>query len=241
MNPLRALAVFALSFLPACLELEQTIVLQADGSGSQSVKMTVKESTLTELQKASSAAQIGGAGNPAAVFDKAAVEGELRAAGMLLSAHEAKKTPGKRTVAMTATFPKFENLQKSPLCGSAAEWVLGKGEQEGTAKLTLYPQGKAAWAEARMKAEKMKGEVDPVAAEFFKKKQQQLSGLSIVVRFQLPGDVLVWTKNMERTGDREVTATITAEQILTPEDLVRRLAPRFEVIFDARGCKLPLP
>ena len=52
--------------------------------------------------------------------------------------------------------------------------------------------------------------------------------------------MLVWTRNLERTGEREVTATITAEQIQTPEDLVRRLAPRFEVIFDATGCKLPL-
>ena len=38
----------------------------------------------------------------------------------------------------------------------------------------------------------------------------------------------------------EVTARIRAEDIKTPEDLVRRLAPRFEVIFDASGCQLPL-
>lgn len=241
MNPLRTLAFAALLLLPACLELEQTIVLQADGSGSQTVQMMVKESTLADLQKASAAAQLGGAANPVAVFDKQLVEAELREAGMALTAHEAKKVPGKRSVAMTATFPKFENLQKSPLCGSAAEWVLVKGEQEGTAKLTLYPQGRAAWGEARLKAEKLGGSADPVAAEFFKKKQQQLAGLAVKIRFQLPGDVLVWTKNMERTGDREVTATITAEQIQTPEDLIRRLAPRFEVVFDAKACKLPLP
>ena len=30
------------------------------------------------------------------------------------------------------------------------------------------------------------------------------------------------------------------DQIQSPDDLVRRLAPRFEVIFDAAGCKLPL-
>ena len=40
---------------------------------------------------------------------------------------------------------------------------------------------------------------------------------------------------------REVVARVTAEQIKTPQDLVRRLAPRFEVIFDASACKLPLP
>ncbi len=141
---------------------------------------------------------------------------------------------------MEATFKDFATLQKSPLCGSAAEWVLAAGPRAGTAKLTLYPQGKAAWTEARAKAETMPKAVDPVAAGFFRKRQASLAGLDVVVRFQLPGDVLVWTRNLEKTGDREVTARITAADIQTPEDLVRRLAPRFEVIFDATGCKLPL-
>jgi hypothetical protein len=86
----------------------------------------------------------------------------------------------------------------------------------------------------------MNKEPDAVAAAFFRKKREELTGLDLTLRFQLPGDVLLWTANMEKTGDREVTARITAEQIKTPQDLVRRLAPRFEVVFDAKGCKLPL-
>ena len=84
----------------------------------------------------------------------------------------------------------------------------------------------------------MKDSLDPVAEAFFKSRQSQLAGLDIAVRFKLPGNVLVWTRNMEKAGDREVVARITADQIKTPKDLVRRLAPRFEVIFDARGTKL---
>lgn len=240
MNPIRALSLLALLVLPACLEMEQTIVLQADGSGRHSLKMAMREATLNELQKTSAAAQLGAAANPAAVFDKQLVEAELRAAGFELVAHEAKKVPGKRSVALEASFADFATLQKSPLCGGSAEWALAKGPKEGTAKLTLYPQGRAAWTEARAKAEQMQNTADPVATEFFRKRQQQLTGLDIKVRFQVPGDVLVWTKNMEKTGPREVTATITAAQIQSPDDLVRRLAPRFEVIFDAAGCKLPL-
>lgn len=159
---------------------------------------------------------------------------------MVLSAHTSKLEAGKRTLDLTATFPNFAALGKTPLCGSMAEWVLTAGPKEGTAKLTLYPQGKTAWQEARAKAESMSKEPDAVAAAFFQKKQEQLTGLDLTVRFQLPGDVLLWTANMEKTGDREVTARITAEQIKTPQDLVRRLAPRFEVVFDAKGCKLPL-
>ncbi|MBM4060213.1 MAG: hypothetical protein FJ265_03815 [Planctomycetes bacterium] len=240
MTPPRALGLLLLLALPACLEIDQTIVLGADGSGRQTVRMSLRESTIAELQKASAAAQLGAAADPTAVFDQKLVEPELRAAGLTLVSHQTKRTPGRRTVDLEATFPDFATLQKSPLCGSTAEWELAKGPKEGTARLTFYPQGKAAWTEARAKAEQMQGAADAVATSFFQKRQQQLAGLSIQVRLQVPGDVLVWTKNMVKTGDREVTATITAEQIQTPEDLVRRLAPRFEVIFAAAGTKLPL-
>jgi len=240
MHRLRLVSFGLLLVLPACLEMEQTITLQADGSGRQALKMTLREATIVEMQKASAAVQLGVAANPTAVFDKDLVARELQAAGLGLASHVAKQVPGKRSVELEATFADFATLQKSPLCGSAAEWVLAAGPKAGTAKLTLYPQGKAAWTEARAKAESMNGAADPVVADFFKKRQQQIAGLDICFRFQVPGDVLVWTKNLEKTGDREVTARITAQQIQTPEELVRRLAPRFEVIFDAAGCKLPL-
>jgi hypothetical protein len=217
------------------------VSLAADGSGRQTLVMTVRESTLAELERAGAAAQLGADASPFAVFDRKLVESELAVAGFALAEYEAKKTPGKRSVALAATFPTFAALQQSPLGGSACEWVLAKGPREGTAKLTLYPQGKTAWMEARAKAEQLQAADDPVAMEFFRKRQQQLAGLSIKLRLQVPGEVLVWTRNMERTGEREVTATIAAAQIQTPEDLIRRLAPRFEVIFISKDCKLPLP
>jgi hypothetical protein len=240
MNPLRVLPLLALLVLPACLEMEQTVVLDANGGGRQSLRLTLREATIAEVQRASAAAQLGGALNPAALFDKQLAETELREVGFTLVSHEAKKVPGKRSVALEAAFPDFATLQKSPFCGTAAEWVLAAGPTAGTAKLTLYPQGKAAWIEAAKKAEQLQASTDPVAAEFFRKRQLQLAGLDVKVRFLLPGDVHLWTKNMEKTGPREVTATITAEQIQTPEDLVRRLAPRFEVVFDAKDCKFGL-
>jgi hypothetical protein len=240
MRILRALVLVLFPVLGGCLEMDQTVMLSADGSGKQTMRMGIKETTLTEIERASAAAELGGAANPKAVFDKELVGRELAAAGLVLADHTNKQDAGRRVVELSATFPDFATLQKSPLCGSAAEWVLAAGPREGTAKLTLYPQGKAAWIEARAKAEGMQKEVDVVAAEFFRKRQAQLGGLDLTVRFQLPGNVLVWTANMDKTGDREVTARITAEQIKTPQDLVRRLAPRFEVIFDAKGCKLPL-
>lgn len=47
---------------------------------------------------------------------------------------------------------------------------------------------------------------------------------------------------MERTGDREVVARITASgHPETPEDRVRRLAPRFEVAFDCKAWNSSSP
>ncbi|MBL8753407.1 MAG: hypothetical protein JNK15_08915 [Planctomycetes bacterium] len=231
--------VLALSILPACLEVEQTIVLGPDGSGKQTVRMKVRETTLQDLERKSQAASAG-AGFASAVFDKELVGKELAAAGLGLESHQAERKGAMRSVDLVATFPNFAALQKSPLVGSSAQWELTAGPQADTVKLTLYPQGKQAWTDARAKAESMAKEMDVVAEAFFRKKQTEIAGLDLTVRFQLPGDVYLHTANLEKTGPREVTARITADQIKTPQDLVRRLAPRFEVVFDGKGCKLPL-
>ena len=229
--------VFACS--SGCLEVDHTVTLAADGSGRQAVRMRIGDAALAEVERAA-AASGAAAASAKAVFDKEQVGKELAAAGLQLAAHRTERTAHGRTVDLAATFPTFAALQRSPLAGSQAEWVLAAGPRPGTAKLTLYPQGKAAWTDARAKAQAMTGSTDEVAAAFFAKRRQQLAGLDVVVRFQVPGDVLVWTANMEKTGPREVTARVTAAQIETPQDLVRRLAPRFEVIFDAGGCALGL-
>jgi hypothetical protein len=239
MRTLRLLAVLLLPFLSGCLEMEQTIAITADGSGTHQVRMTIRETTLAEVERVGAAA---GAMSEAAraLFDKELVRRDLEAVGLTLAAHATEAKGRKRHVEVTAAFPTFAALQQSPLAGSRAEWTLAAGPKPGTVKLTLYPQGKAAWTEARAKADSMQTEGDPIAEAFFRKKQAELTGLDLVVRFQVPGDVLVYTANMEKTGDREVTARIAADQIKTPQDLVRRLAPRFEVIFDGKDCKLPL-
>lgn len=236
MRGIMAIVLAGCSMLAGCLEFEQKVKLNADGSGTQSVRMTVTEKVLKDLRQAQPAAQLGEAGDPTAVFEEQRVRAELTEAGLELTAHEVDKTAQQRTVELTASFGSFGLLQKSPLCGSAAEWEIAPGPRQGTGRLSLYPQGKIAWQEARKKAEQMRGEADPLVEAFFQKRRQQLAGLDVRVTFELPGKVLAWTNNMEQSGPQEVTAVVKAEQIKTPEDLVRRLAPRFEVIFDASGC-----
>lgn len=240
MSPARTLSLAVLLSLSSCLQLEQAVTIAADGSGSLTFEMSMRDATIAEVRRASAAARLGGAGDPTAVFDRAKTERDLGAAGLELSKYRTTQDAGTRTVELTATFDGFSALQKCPLNGTQAQWVLAEGPKRGTAKLTLYPQGRTAWLESRQKAEKLRSDVDPVMADFFVKRQQQLAGLDLVLRIDVPGEVRLWTKNMEKTGDRQVTARIRAADIRTPEDLVRRLAPRFEVIFDADDCSLPL-
>jgi hypothetical protein len=244
MNPLVRSVPLLLAALSGCLELEQTITIGADGSGGQEIRLSMTEAALTEIKRAAAAAQTDLAANPLLLFDRTAVERELRQAGLELVKHDVEtgKGPGKghRAVTLATKFASIDALRRSPLCGAAAEWDFTAGPVPGTVQATLYPQGRQAWLDARAKADRLRNSVDAVAADFFRKRQQQLDGLDICIRFRLPGDVLRHTRNLEQTGPREVTARVTAAQIQTPEDLVRRLAPRFEVVFDAAGCKLPV-
>lgn len=239
MRMLRGLLLSTLLGLAGCLEYTQTVTLNGDGSGTQTVRLAIKDATLADLERAGGAAETT-KDLTKGLFDKELLGKELTAAGLVLQAHQSERKANRRTVELTAAFPSFATLQQSPLAGSRAEWALAPGPKPGTAKLTLYPQGQTAWTEARAKAEAMQVEGDAVAEAFFRKKQQEIAGLDLTVRFQVPGEVVMCTANMDKTGPREVTARITADQIKTPQDLVRRLAPRFEVIFDATGCKLPL-
>ena len=50
---------------------------------------------------------------------------------------------------------------------------------------------------------------DTLSEQFFAKQQQALTGLDVIVRLKVPGKVLVWTRNMQKTGEQEVTARIT--------------------------------
>jgi hypothetical protein len=230
-----------LSFaLPGCLEMEQTITLAADGSGSQQLRLSMSDAVINEARRAMAVTAPDGGPGPMLVYDERAVRKELIAAGLQLDAYKSGSATAQRQVELKASFPGVAALRQSPLLGGRAEWEFAKGPQPGTIRIALYPQGKAAWIDSRAQAEKLASQPDPIAAEFFKKRQQQLSGLDIKVKLVLPGKVLQWTKTVERTGDQEVVATVKAEQIKTPEDLVRKLAPRYEVVIDGTGVTLPL-
>jgi hypothetical protein len=236
MGRFAAHVVLAVSLaLAGCLEVEQTVELAADGSGVQHAKMVVPEQTLAAAKRASSVNQTGAA-DPQALFVRESVERELAEGGMQLVSHATEEVGNRRRVDIAAKFGSLAALRRSPLLGSSAEWEFTPGPVAGTVEVSLYPQGKKAWNQARERAAAFGDEVDPVAADFLMRRKEQLAGLDVTLRLRLPGKVLRYTANMEQTADNEVTARVTAAQIQTPADLMRRLAPRFQAVFDARDC-----
>lgn len=237
---MRALAAMSLLLLSSCLEMEQTITLAADGSGAQQLRLAMSEKVVDEVKRAMTVIATDGAPSPFLVFDEKAVKKELTDAGLQLQAYKSTNERQRRQVELSTTFANVAALRRSPLLGPRCEWEFAKATQPGQLKISLYPQGKAAWVASRAQAEKLATEGDAIAADFFRKRQAQLSGLDVKIRLVLPGRVLQWSKTLEHTGDCEVTATVKAEQINTPEDLVRKLAPRYVVIIDGDGVTLPI-
>lgn len=228
---------FLCLWLAGCLEIEETISIDKDGAGTQDFAMSAPQATLDAVRLAASVNQNGAASDTQVLFVRESIAQELATAGMELVTHEATEEGTTKKVSMQAKFTSLSALRQSPLVGAAAEWHFGPGPVPDSIEVTLYPQGKKAWTDARIKAEQMKGAIDPVAADFFARRRAQLQGLDVTFRLRLPGKVLRHTVNMEQTDECEVTAKITADQILTPEDLVRRLAPRYQAVFDAHECK----
>ena len=240
-NTMRRLPYIMLAWLlplAGCLEMDQTITIAKDGSGTQEVVMVLPSKTMGEVRRAATVNHNGGRIDPGALFDRASVEKELKALGLDLKEHQTQVQDEVRKVRLTVGFDSCEELADSPLVGSAAEWDLAPGPVEGSIELSFYPQGRLAWGQARAQAAKMKGEVDALVADYFNKRRSQLEGLDLTLRFRLPGKVLRYTRNMEQTGPNEVTARVNSAQIRTPEDLVRRLAPRYQVVFSAEDCTI---
>src|SRR5712672_4197210 len=98
-----SLSLLLLSLLPACLELEQTITIAADGSGTQDLRLSLGASTLAQVKRATSVMDGGGI-DPLQVFDKETVAKELRDAGLVLLAHEASELGDKHRVSVAASF-----------------------------------------------------------------------------------------------------------------------------------------
>lgn len=232
----RFIPAVLLTLTASCLELEQSIEIRADGSGHQKMTLGMTARVVEAVERSAPAASPLGGVDPLSVFERDLVDQELRQRGLSLLSHRTWSERRRRFVELEAEFPGLEALQNSPLSGSKAEWVVqpGKGKWKQGLRLIFYPQGRVAWQQARQQAETMQ-EGDPTAESLFATRREQMSGLDVTLHITVPGEIL-WTYNMEKVGPRTATARHTDADVKSPGDLIQLLAPRYEVIFDARGC-----
>ncbi len=234
-------AVVAL-LLTSCLELEQTLTINADGSGSQVLKMSIPKDVLAEMElRASAMNPMGAKQDLSAIFAKEKVGTEVAKHGLSLLKHESKVCGRRQDVEVKLGFKNLAQLRQGGLAQGKADLILQAGEHAGTIRLIYYPTGQAAYKQAQDKARQVreKGQ-DPMLQEFFKRQKKTLPGLDLGLVLNLPGIVVQASKNMQETGLRQVTAKVKAADIRSPSDLILALAPRYEVVFYGKECTFPL-
>lgn len=227
------------TLLCGCLEVEETIKITADGSGSQSFTLRC-EDAIAQMVRQSADAAAPGAADPLLFFKKEEVEKELTSLGLSVKSYAHEERRGRHEVAIEATFSGIAQLAKSPLLGGEATWVFVRGKEKGQVELVLYPRGKAAHEDGKKRLEALADQDATLLQSFFAKRKKQLANLSVTLVLELPGDIVSCSANWQKTGTRQLTATVTESAIGTVQDLVTLLAPRFTATFDGRDCKLPL-
>ena len=238
MKAILAILAGALS-LASCLELEQTVVLRADGSGTQRMRLAMTERSL-QAARAQANASLGVAGDPAQIFDAAAVRKEIAAAGMTCTSVHTSFERRRRVLEVEAAFDQPSRLRASPLTGGAAEWIFERApEAAGAMRITFYPRGRASFDAAQEKAAQLRQLGPDREKEFFERSKSAMEGLRVKWVLELPGDVRSCSAGVTKVDARRVEVSITEADIKSAEDLVLRLAPRFEVVFDASACAFP--
>ncbi len=236
----RILALGALSTFTACLEMRHEITLQADGSGVQRLELALTPDVLATARAFAAASQTDLRGRaPDDVFREANVARELTEAGLALTEYRTRKERRAEFVEITATFDSFATLCRSPLSGPRAQWRLERTADEAVLRLLFWPQGEAAHAAATEQAAELERDrVDAAMRSYFERQRQKIAGLDLTFVLHLPGDVQGCGGGCEKIDARTVRVAITADDVQQPADLVRLLAPRFEVRFTAGAGKL---
>lgn len=225
--------------LAGCLEVEETVKLSADGSGSQSLTMQCSE-TIVQTVERSAAAAAPGQADPLLLFKKEEVEKELGALGLVVKSYSHERKRGTHEVAIEVAFPGPAQLAKSPLLGGDSTWTFLKGSAKDQIELVVYPRGKAAHEDGKKRLEALAGQDANVLQGFFDKRKQQLANLSVKFVVEVPGDIVACSANWKKTAPRQMTATVGEADLRTLQDLISLLAPRFSVTFDGRGCTIPV-
>lgn len=226
-----------LTTLAGCFETDIEVAFDANGSGTQNLRLCLSGQALGTLRGAVDAVEASATRvDPLDVFDAKKVRGELEAAGLTLLSHQTSEPPKGRTVELQVRFTDLTTLRNNPLTGgSRATWQVSRGTGKDDVRLVYFPQGEVAWRAARDKARDLARAPDATVQHFVTSRLAQIEGLDVTLALTLPGDVIAHTANMQAEGRRKVVAKIKASDIHSATDLLVRLAPRYEVIFACPG------
>lgn len=237
-NNMRGSIIFGLALLlSGCLEVEETVTIRPDGTGTQELSMKISREMLAELQKQ---VTIASGGEPAAalagIFDKKQATAEFATAGMTVEKHDVKEKRSSQSLDLEVSFPSLTALGASPLGGGRSNWILKDGG-EGRTALFFYPMGKAAWKEAQTRIGELEKQPSEQLLVFFQKRRAEIAGLDLTLTINLPGRVYKTSENLS-VGEQptQVIARVTAASMQTPRDLLTLLAPCYFVEFDSRKC-----
>ena len=234
-----SIGLLLLFVLTGCFELELSVVLKPDGSGTQSMHLGMTDRVMQSVRASARALDASATReDPLAVFDGAKVRADLSERGLVVTNHRTYRDGSREFVDVDAEFSTFASLQGSTLFGSSGEWYLLDGRNQGGVRLVFYPRGHAAWLEARDRAAQIATQPTGVQEQFFASQKKRLAGFDTSLVIELPGDIDYASANLEVVGQRKVKAAVRATDIATAADLVRALAPRFEVEFDGTTCMI---
>ncbi len=237
---LKTASLLLLPVLSGCLEVDIEVKVSADGSGTQTLKLGASQQVIAQLNKQAQVALGQNAKHdPLAIFRQAKVTKEFGDQGLVMASYKTYRERRRRWVEWDLEFPSMGKLNRSGVFGGKSEWYSLPGRHRGGIRLVCYPQGFAAYQAATHKAgEIRKTPMGPVQKHYFRSQKSKVAGLNVKIGFELPGEIRWCSSNLRKTDDKRVEAVIRADDILSPEDLVLALAPRYEIEFDGRGCSI---
>ena len=223
--------------LPSCLELEGTITIRPDGTGTQALSMKISREMFAEPQQQVTIASGGeSVAAIAGVFDKKQATAEFAAAGLTVDNHEVKEKRSSQTLDLEVSFPNLKSLAASPLGGGRSDWIL-LDAGEGKTAMFFYPMGKEALKKVQRRIRDLDKQPSEQLRAFFMKRRAEIAGLDLTLTINLPGEVCKKSENLSvEKQSTQVIARITAASIQAPRDLLALLAPCYVAEFDSRLC-----
>lgn len=222
------LALLALLTLAGCVKLDQTLTLNADGSGTLTMRYGMSEQSLAQLRAMEQmGAQSGAAlslGRQTFQFDPDQLRAELdrhRSAGVELKAVSSEVVDGWRYVDLEVDFEDIRALKRTELFQGSTLTIVPVGQNNY--RITLPGGGNAAFSG------------DAAGRRLVGQMPEMLAGLRIVQTISVPGDIV--ESNAPLVDARRASWVFDLDEDPGVVDTLAQTT--MELTFNRRGVTLP--